>query len=285
MTRPASHALRAESLRLGYDGRIVVDGLDLDVPDGRITAIVGPNGSGKSTLLRGLARLIAPGAGRVTLDGRDVRSYGAREFARRVAVLPQQPVAPDGVLVSELVARGRHPHRGWFGGRSSDDDRIVAEALAATGTADLADRAVSELSGGQRQRVWIAMVLAQRTRILLLDEPTSFLDAAHQLELLDLLTESNRQHGTTVVMVLHELNLAARYADHLVVVDDGRVRAAGQPAEVMTADIVEAAFGLECLVTTDPVAGSPLVVPIGRFHRGSPHSSSASVMSRGVELG
>lgn len=281
MTRPASHALRAESLRLGYDGRIVVDGLDLDVPDGRITAIVGPNGSGKSTLLRGLARLIAPGAGRVTLDGRDVRSYGAREFARRVAVLPQQPVAPDGVLVSELVARGRHPHRGWFGGRSSDDDRIVAEALAATGTADLADRAVSELSGGQRQRVWIAMVLAQRTRILLLDEPTSFLDAAHQLELLDLLTESNRQHGTTVVMVLHELNLAARYADHLVVVDDGRVRAAGQPAEVMTADIVEAAFGLECLVTTDPVAGSPLVVPIGRFHRGSSHSSSASVMSRG----
>ncbi|GAA4060544.1 ABC transporter ATP-binding protein [Agromyces indicus] len=269
MTHPDSHALRAEGLRLGYDGRTVVDGLDLAVPDARITAIVGPNGSGKSTLLRGLARLIVPQSGRVSLDGRDVRSYGAREFARRVAVLPQQPVAPDGVLVSELVARGRHPHRGWFGGRSSDDDRIVAEALAATGTAELAARPVAELSGGQRQRVWIAMVLAQRAGIVLLDEPTSFLDAAHQLELLDLLTESNREHGTTVVMVLHELNLAARYADHLVVVDGGRIRAAGHPAEVMTADTVAEAFGLECLVTQDPVAGSPLVVPIGRYHRGA----------------
>jgi len=280
MTRPASHppeaespgaaphSLRAESLTLAYDGRTVIDRLDLEVPDGRITAIVGPNASGKSTLLRGLARLMTPVSGRVALDGRDVRSYGAREFARRVAVLPQQPVAPDGVIVSELVSRGRHPHRGWFGGRSSDDDRIVAEALEATGTADLAGRAVSELSGGQRQRVWIAMVLAQRADIVLLDEPTSFLDASHQLELLDLLTDSNREHGTTVVMVLHELNLAARYADHLVVVDAGRIRAAGKPAEVMTAENVEAAFGLECLVTTDPVAGSPLVVPIGRFHRG-----------------
>lgn len=269
MTHPDGHALRAESLRLGYDGRTIIDGLDLEVPVGRITAIVGPNGSGKSTLLRGLARLMTPESGRVTLDGRDVRSFGAREFARRVAVLPQQPVAPDGVLVSELVARGRHPHRGWFGGRSSDDDRIVAEALEATETADLASRPVAELSGGQRQRVWIAMVLAQRAGIVLLDEPTSFLDVAHQLELLDLLTQSNRQHGTTVVMVLHELNLAARYADHLVVVDGGRIRGAGRPAEVMTAQTVADAFGLECLVTDDPVSGSPLVVPIGRYHRGS----------------
>jgi iron complex transport system ATP-binding protein len=271
MTHVTSHVLRTESLRLGYDGRTVIDGLDLEVPDGRITAIVGPNGSGKSTLLRGLGRLISPAAGRVTLDGRDVRSFGAREFARRVAVLPQQPVAPHGVLVSELVSRGRHPHRGWFGGRSSEDDRIVAEALEATGTADLASRPVSELSGGQRQRVWIAMVLAQRARIVLLDEPTSFLDAAHQLELLDLLTESNREHGTTVVMVLHELNLAARYADHLVVVDAGRIRAAGRPADVMTAETVADAFGLDCVVTEDPVAGSPLVVPIGRYHRRETH--------------
>ena len=168
-----------------------------------------------------------PEAGQVTLDGRDIRSYAPKEFARRVAVLPQQPVAPDGVLVAELVSRGRHPHRGWFGGRSSDDDRIVAEVLEATGTAELADRAVSELSGGQRQRVWIAMALAQRADIVLLDEPTSFLDVSHQLELLDLLTESNREHGTTVVMVLHELNLAARYADHLVVVDRGPDRRGG----------------------------------------------------------
>jgi len=267
MTRSAPHTLRAESLTLAYDGRRVIEGLDLEIPDGRITAIVGPNASGKSTLLRGLARLMRPEAGQVTLDGRDIRSYAPKEFARRVAVLPQQPVAPDGVLVAELVSRGRHPHRGWFGGRSSDDDRIVAEVLEATGTAELADRAVSELSGGQRQRVWIAMALAQRADIVLLDEPTSFLDVSHQLELLDLLTESNREHGTTVVMVLHELNLAARYADHLVVVDRGRIAAAGEPADVMTAETVGAAFGLDCVVAQDPVAGSPMIVPIGRFHR------------------
>jgi iron complex transport system ATP-binding protein len=269
MTRLAPHALRAESLTLGYDGRTVIEKLDLEVPDGRITSIVGPNASGKSTLLRGLARLMRPESGRVTLDGRDIRSYGPKEFARRVAVLPQQPVAPDGVLVAELVARGRHPHRGWFGGRSSGDERVVAEVLEATGTAELADRSVSELSGGQRQRVWIAMALAQRADIVLLDEPTSFLDVSHQLELLDLLTESNREHGTTVVMVLHELNLAARYADHLVVVDGGRIAAAGDPADVMTAETVGAAFGLECVVAEDPVAGSPMIVPIGRFHRSS----------------
>jgi iron complex transport system ATP-binding protein len=267
MTRETRQALRAESLTLAYDGRVVIDGLDLEIPDGRITAIVGPNASGKSTLLRGLARLMRPEAGRVTLDGRDVRAFAPREFARRVAVLPQQPVAPDGVLVADLVARGRHPHRGWFGGRSSDDDRIVAEVLEATGTADLAERSVSELSGGQRQRVWIAMALAQRAGIMLLDEPTSFLDVSHQLELLDLLTESNRQLGTTVVMVLHELNLAARYADHLVVVDGGRIAAAGEPAAVLTAETVGTAFELDCVVTEDPIAGSPMVVPIGRFHR------------------
>lgn len=267
MTGEPRHALQAESLTLAYDGRVVIDGLDLAIPDGRITAIVGPNASGKSTLLRGLGRLMRPHGGRVTLDGRDIRSYAPREFARRVAVLPQQPVAPDGVLVGELVARGRHPHRGWFGGRSSDDDRIVAEVLDATGTADLAGRSVSELSGGQRQRVWIAMALTQRAGIVLLDEPTSFLDVSHQLELLDLLTESNRRLGTTVVMVLHELNLAARYADHLVVVDAGRIAAAGDPSEVMTAETVGATFGLECVVAADPVAGSPMIVPIGRFHR------------------
>lgn len=267
MNRSAPHALRTEGLTLAYDGRTVIEGLELEIPDGRITAIVGPNASGKSTLLRGLARLMRPEAGRVTLDGRDIRSYAPRDFARRVAVLPQQPVAPDGVLVAELVARGRHPHRSWFGGRSSDDDRIVAEVLEATGTAELADRSVSELSGGQRQRVWIAMALAQRADIVLLDEPTSFLDVSHQLELLDLLTDSNRARGTTVVMVLHELNLAARYADRLVVIEGGRVAAVGEPAEVMTVETMNAAFGLECVVAPDPVAGSPMIVPIGRFHR------------------
>ena len=267
MTRPAPNALRAESLTLAYDGRTVIDGLDLEIPEGRITAIVGPNASGKSTLLRGLARLMRPESGRVTLDGRDIRSFGPKDFAKRVAVLPQQPIAPDGVLVAELVARGRHPHRGWFGGRSSDDDRIVAEVLEATGTTALADRSVSELSGGQRQRVWIAMAMAQRAEIMLLDEPTSFLDVSHQLELLDLLTESNRAHGTTVVMVLHELNLAARYADHLVVIDGGRVASAGAPAEVMTVATIGSAFALDCMIADDPVTGSPMLVPIGRFHR------------------
>jgi iron complex transport system ATP-binding protein len=236
MTRSAPHALRAESLTLAYDGRTVIEGLDLEVPDGRITAIVGPNASGKSTLLRGLARLMRPESGRVTLDGRDIRSFAPKEFARRVAVLPQQPVAPDGVLVSELVSRGRHPHRGWFGGRSSDDDRIVAEVLEATRTSELADRAVAELSGGQRQRVWIAMALAQRADIVLLDEPTSFLDVSHQLELLD-------------------------------VIEDGRIAAAGEPADVLTAEIVGGAFGLDCVVAEDPVSRSPMIVPIGRFHQ------------------
>ncbi|MCI2958105.1 ABC transporter ATP-binding protein [Agromyces atrinae] len=263
-----THDLRAEGLRLGYDGRIVVDGLDFSVPDGRITAIVGPNACGKSTLLRGLARLLRPLDGRVSLDGRSLADIAPRQLARTIAVLPQQPVAPDGVRVWDLVSRGRHPHQGWFRSRSSDDDRIVTEALTATSTLELADRAVDELSGGQRQRVWIAMVLAQQADIVLLDEPTSFLDLAHQVELLDLLTELNRTRGTTVVLVLHELNLAARYADHLVVMRAGAIQAQGEPTAVLTAATVREAFGLESVIATDPVSASPLVVPVGRFHPG-----------------
>lgn len=258
--------LAAEGICVGYDGRRVIDGLDLTIPSGRITTIVGPNACGKSTLLRGLARLQPLDGGRVTLDGRDLSSMPRRDVARRIGVLPQSSIAPDGVRVAELVGRGRYPHQGWFGRHSSDDDRVVAEALAATGVADLADRRFEELSGGQRQRVWVAMVLAQRTDIVLLDEPTTYLDVTHQLELLDLLTELNRTHGTTVVMVLHELNLAARYADHLVVMRAGEVIAEGAPDEVLTAEIVHRAFDLEAQVISDPVAGSPLVVPVGRFH-------------------
>ncbi|KQX08347.1 hypothetical protein ASC59_01010 [Leifsonia sp. Root1293] len=261
------HVLSADQVSLGYDDRTVVDGLSLALPDGAITVIVGPNACGKSTLLRGFARLLRPSAGSFTLDGRDLGSLSPREVAKVVSVLPQQPIAPDGVLVSDLVSRGRHPHQGWFRSRSSDDDRIVAESLAATGTLELADRRVEELSGGQRQRVWIAMVLAQRSDIVLLDEPTTFLDATHQLELLDLLTDLNRDRGATVVIVLHDLNLAARYADHLVVMSSGSIVAQGAPADVITADIVRTAFDLDCVVTTDPVAGSPLVIPIGRHHR------------------
>jgi iron complex transport system ATP-binding protein len=261
-----AHALTAEGVRLGYGDRLVIDGIDLTVPDGRITAIVGANASGKSTLLRGLARLLPLAGGRVTLGGRELSAMSSREVARIIGVLPQSSVAPDGIRVADLVARGRYPHQGWFGRHRSDDDLVVAEAMAATGVADLADRRVEELSGGQRQRVWIAMVLAQQTDIVLLDEPTTFLDVTHQIELLDLLTERNRSHGTTVVMVLHELNLAARYADHLVVLHRGRIVAEGTPDEVLTERIVREAFGLTARVVSDPVAGSPLIVPIGRYH-------------------
>ncbi|QAY74499.1 ABC transporter ATP-binding protein [Agromyces protaetiae] len=262
----APAGLVAHGVSLGYDGRRVIEGLDLAIPSGAVTAIVGPNACGKSTLLRGLARLHPLEGGRVTLDGDDIARMPRRTLARSVGMLPQASIAPDGVRVADLVARGRYPHQGWFGRQSSDDDAVVAEALAATGVADLADRAVDELSGGQRQRVWIAMVLAQQTDIVLLDEPTTYLDVAHQLELLDLLTSLNRDRGTTVVMVLHELNLAARYADHLVVMAGGRIMAEGAPGDVLTSEVVRDAFALESRVIADPVAGTPLIVPIGRFH-------------------
>jgi iron complex transport system ATP-binding protein len=263
---PAAHELRANGLSLGYDGRTVVVDLDLVVPPGRITVIVGANASGKSTTLRGIARLMKPMAGTVVLDGRDIHSLPTSQVATIVGLLPQQPVAPEGVSVADLVGRGRHPHQGFLNRWSTTDDAAVARALVATATADLAGRRVDELSGGQRQRVWIAMALAQETDILLLDEPTTFLDVAHQVEVLDLLATLNRERGTTVVMVLHDLNMAARYADNLVVMANGRVTTSGAPAEVITAEVVAAAFGLECLVIDDPVTGSPLVVPRGKFH-------------------
>ncbi|CAM3748413.1 ABC transporter ATP-binding protein [Isoptericola cucumis] len=266
MLTSAGAALHAHGVSLGYDGRKVIEGLDLELPAGKVTAIVGPNACGKSTLLRGLARLHPLDGGRVTLGDHDVSALSRKELARSVAVLPQSSIAPDGVRVADLVARGRYPHQGWFGRHTSDDDAVVARALEATSTTELADRPVAELSGGQRQRVWIAMVLAQETDIVLLDEPTTFLDVAHQVELLDLLAELNHTRGTTVVMVLHELNLAARYADHLVVMSAGRIVALGDPASVLTEDAVRDAFGLEARVVPDPVSGTPLVVPVGR-HR------------------
>lgn len=264
--RPTRHELTAEQVCIGYGNELVIDRLDLAIPDGGVTAIVGPNACGKSTLLKGLARLLPLAGGRVTLGGKDIARLSRRAMARIVGVLPQTSTAPDGVRVADLVARGRYPHQGWFGRHRSDDDEVVAAALAATTTTELAGRRMEELSGGQRQRVWIAMVLAQQTDIVLLDEPTTFLDVTHQLDLLDLLTERNREHGTTVVMVLHDLNLAARYAEHLVVLREGRIIAEGAPGEVLTEDTVSEAFALDARVVTDPVAGSPLVVPIGRYH-------------------
>ena len=263
------HQLAAAGLRLGYEGRVVVDGLDLAVPAGAVTVIVGPNACGKSTLLRALGRLLRPQAGEVLLDGRDLRQVPTREVATLLALLPQSPQAPEGVTAADLVGRGRYPHQGLLRRWTAADDDAVAAAMAATDTLDLADRPVAELSGGQRQRVWIAMALAQQTDLLLLDEPTTFLDVTHQVEVLDLLTDLNRR-GATVVAVLHDLNLACRYADHLVLMKDGAVVAAGPPAEVITAASVTEVFGLGCVVLPDPVSGSPLVVPVGRHHAPDP---------------
>ncbi|MFH8377339.1 ABC transporter ATP-binding protein [Streptomyces cyaneofuscatus] len=265
------HQLTAEDLTLGYGDRTVVSSLDLAVPPGAITVIVGANACGKSTLLRSMSRLLVPREGRVVLDGKEVHRLPAKELARTLGLLPQSPVAPEGITVSDLVGRGRHPHQSMFSRWNEKDDAAVASALEATATEPLADRAVDELSGGQRQRVWIAMALAQQTDLLLLDEPTTFLDASHQIEVLDLLTDLNRSRGTTIVMVLHDLNLAARYADHLIALADGTLHAAGTPADVLTEETVRAVFGLESRVVEDPVSGRPLMLPIGRHHvRGKP---------------
>lgn len=261
-------AITAEGISLGYRGHPVIEGLELALPPGKVTAIVGPNACGKSTLLRGLARLHPLSGGRVSVDGQDIGALSRRQLARLIGVLPQSSISPDGVRVAELVGRGRFPHQGWFGRHTSDDDAVVMRSLEATGTADLAERRLEELSGGQRQRVWIAMVLAQETSAVLLDEPTTYLDVTHQLELLDLLADLNAERGTTVVMVLHELNHAARYADHMVVMSGGRIAAEGAPGDVLTVDSVRDAFGLEAEVIPDPVTGGPLVVPKGRTRRG-----------------
>lgn len=260
--------LSADAVTLAYGDRTVVEQLSLDIAPGRITAIVGANGCGKSTLLRALARLITPKEGQVVLDGAALASRPSKEIARALGLLPQSPVAPEGIAVADLVGRGRHPHQKLLARWSAHDYEAVAAALDATGIADLADRSVDELSGGQRQRVWIAMALAQETDILLLDEPTTFLDVAHQIEVLDLLTDLNHDRGTTIVMVLHDLNLAARYADELVAVVDGRVHAIGDPADIVTSDLVREVFGLDSTVIADPLTGKPLVLPSGRHHVG-----------------
>ncbi|MFE3836236.1 ABC transporter ATP-binding protein [Pseudogemmobacter sonorensis] len=255
--------LQTRDLAVGYGAAPVLSGITLKIAPGRITAIVGANACGKSTLLRSLARLLPPRRGSVTLDGVPVQRIAPRAFARRLGFLPQSPVAPEGITVLDLVSRGRHPHHGLFTRWSGADDAAVAHALEATGTADLAERDVTGLSGGQRQRVWIAMALAQETEILLLDEPTTFLDVSHQIEVLELLAALNRRRGTTVVMVLHELNLAARYADRILGIQDGGVHAVGTPDEVLTETHIREIFGLDSLVMPDPVSGRPMMVPRG----------------------
>lgn len=263
---PDVAVLQAKDLTLSYHQRCVVDGLSVRLPEGRVTMIVGANACGKSTLLRGLSRLLKPAGGAVTLDGKDIHSRPARALARTLGLLPQHPSAPDGITVRDLVGRGRYPHQGFFRSWSDKDDAAVQRALEATGTLELAGRDVDELSGGQRQRAWIAMALAQETDVLLLDEPTTYLNLAHQVEVLDLVTDLNRTRGTTVAIVLHDLNLAARYADHVIAMKDGAVAALGSPQDVVTEDLVKNVFGLESRVIPDPVSGTPLILPIGRHH-------------------
>ncbi len=258
------HSLVATELSAGYDGKAILEGLNLAIPSGRITAIVGANACGKSTFLRTLSRLLTPTKGHVLLDGTSIHRMPARQLARTLGLLPQAPIAPEGITVADLVSRGRHPHKSLFSRWTRTDDEAVDGALAATKTFELAERPVDELSGGQRQRVWIAMALAQETDILLLDEPTTFLDIHHQIEVLDLLTDLNRARGTTVVMVLHDLNLAARYADDLVAMAGGTIHAFGAPEVVLTDQMVREVFGLESRIIEDPVSGRPMMLPIGR---------------------
>lgn len=257
-----SNALVAEGLTLRYADRTVVDDLAVAIPEGKITVIIGANACGKSTLLRGLARLLSPSAGRVLLGGEDVRGFAPKALARRVGFLPQAASAPGGVTVAELVARGRYPHQRLLQQWSPADADAVNDALRATGVSALADRPIDELSGGQRQRAWIAMLLAQETPVMLLDEPTTYLDVVHQLEVLELCRRLNREQGRTVALVLHDLDQACRYADHLVVMREGRVIDAGSPDEVMSEGLIAEAFGLEAMVVPHPVTGTPMVVPI-----------------------
>ncbi|MFG2879702.1 ABC transporter ATP-binding protein [Streptomyces sp. NPDC048337] len=258
---PTASRLSARELTLAYEDRVVVEDLDLAVPDGKVTVIVGPNACGKSTTLRALGRLLRPRSGAVLLDGAALSSMPTRKIAQTIGLLPQSPVAPEAITVADLVARGRQPHQHWWQQWSETDERAVAEAMTRTSVAELADRPVDALSGGQRQRVWIAMALAQDTDLLLLDEPTTFLDIAHQVEVLDLVRRLNRDRGRTVVAVLHDLNQAARYADHLVAMKAGRVVAEGPPSAVVTAELVREVFGLDAIVIPDPITASPLVIP------------------------
>ncbi len=261
-----SHRLHASHLKLGYDNKIIADDLSVAIPDGAFTVIVGPNACGKSTLLRALCRLLKPSAGEVMLDGKNISSFATKALARELGLLPQTSIAPDSITVADLVSRGRYPHQSLLKQWTQADKQAVEAAMAATNVSQLADRSVDELSGGQRQRVWVAMALAQQTPLLLLDEPTTYLDIAHQIELLDLFRQLNRERGQTLIAVLHDLNHACRYADHIIAMRDGKIVAEGKPAEIITAELVERVFGMPCMIIDDPLSHTPLVIPRGRYH-------------------
>ncbi|WP_422732033.1 iron-enterobactin ABC transporter ATP-binding protein [Leclercia pneumoniae] len=256
--------LRGENLTLGYGKKTVAQDLNVSIPDGHFTAIIGPNGCGKSTLLRTLSRLMTPLAGSVYLDGEQIQRYASKEVARRIGLLAQNATTPGDITVQELVARGRYPHQPLFTRWRKEDEAAVTRAMQATGITELAGQSVDTLSGGQRQRAWIAMVLAQETAIMLLDEPTTWLDISHQIDLLELLSELNRTQGYTLAAVLHDLNQACRYATHLIALRDGKIVAEGAPKAIVTPDLIEQIYGMRCMIIDDPVAGTPLVVPLGK---------------------
>ncbi|HHW68018.1 MAG: iron-siderophore transport system ATP-binding protein [Epulopiscium sp.] len=259
-------SLKAHHIVAGYDKKIIIDGIDVRIPDNKISVIIGANACGKSTLLKTLARLIKPSSGEILLDGKRISEIPPKQLAQSLGLLPQSPIVPEGITVADLVARGRFPYQSFLKGLSAKDYEAVEEALEIMGITDLANRCVDELSGGQRQRVWIAMALAQQTDILLLDEPTTYLDITYQVEILDLLTDLNRKRGTTIVMVLHDINLSARYADYIFALRKGRLIAQGAPSEIITEELIKQVFNLDCTVIKDPVSGSPFVVPKGRHH-------------------
>ncbi|MDF2607870.1 MAG: transporter-like protein [Bacillales bacterium] len=265
--------LEASSLTLGYSDTIIIDNLDLKIPKGEITVFVGANGSGKSTLLRSLARLLKPISGQIFLEGDSVKVLSTKEVAKRLAILPQGPIAPEGLTVLQLVKQGRYPHQSWLKQWSSEDEAIVNQALEATQMMSLSERTVDSLSGGQRQRAWIAMTLAQKTEIILLDEPTTYLDMTHQIEILDLLFELNERENRTVVMVLHDLNLACRYAHNIVVVNGQKVYQQGKPENVITPKMVKEVFHMDCDIVKDPLFGTPLCIPHGKGRKIKVHVS------------
>ncbi|MEU6393791.1 ABC transporter ATP-binding protein [Streptomyces sp. NPDC046939] len=275
----AVNRLTADDVTLGYDQRVIAENLSVEIPDHSFTVIVGPNACGKSTLLRALSRMLKPSAGRVLLDGSVIQSMPAKKVAKTLGLLPQSSVAPDGITVGDLVARGRYPHQGLLRQWSPEDEKVVRESMESTGVAELADRYVDELSGGQRQRVWIAMALAQQTPLLLLDEPTTYLDIQHQIDVLDLCAELHEEQGRTLVAVLHDLNHAARYATHLIALRGGEVIAEGAPKDIVTADLVERLFGMKCQVIDDPETGTPLVVPAARKARKPAHPKAPEAAS------
>jgi iron complex transport system ATP-binding protein len=273
------HSLSAENLAVGYDQREIIHDLSVRIPAGKISVIVGANACGKSTLLKTLARLLKPSRGTVLLDGKSIHQIPTRAVATRLGLLPQSPTAPEGITVADLVGRGRYPRQGWIRQWTSADDEAIADAMMSTDVLEIADRPIDELSGGQRQRVWIAMALAQETSILLLDEPTTFLDLTHQFEVLDLLVDLNKRDDRTIVLVLHDLNQACRFGDHLIAMKDGAIVAEGNPDEVITEQLVQDVFGLPVKVIPDPVAGTPMVVPLGRHTPTAPENTAARALA------